>query len=53
MDYTSIDDNIEQGLHEFIDHFQSELNRAGDAIHTVFFALPPQPAMNGSPAGLQ
>jgi uncharacterized alpha-E superfamily protein len=53
MDYTSIEDIIKQGLHEFIDHFQSELNSAGDAIHTVFFALPPQPSMNGSPATLQ
>ena len=53
MDYTSIDDIIKQGLHEFIDDFQAELNSAGDAIHDIFFALQPQPSMNGRQPTLQ
>jgi uncharacterized alpha-E superfamily protein len=34
LDYTSIDDVFEQGLHEFIDQLQSRLNDVGDAIRT-------------------
>lgn len=37
MAYTSIDDIIQQGLHEYIDEFQSRLNQAGDAICKDFF----------------
>lgn len=37
LDYASINDVIERGLHEFIDEFQTELNAIGDAIHEDFF----------------
>lgn len=39
MDYTSIGDIIQLGLHEYIDDFQTQLNRVGDAIHQDFFTL--------------
>lgn len=35
--YTSIDDVIDQGMHEYIDHFQRQLNQLGEAIHQDFF----------------
>ena len=38
LDYSRIDDIIEQGLHEFIDQFQVRLNEVGEAIHETFFA---------------
>ena len=37
MDYTTIDNVIEQGLHEYIDDFQSQLNLVADAIRDDFF----------------
>ncbi len=37
LDYTHIDDVIAQGLHQFIDHFQFQLNHIGSAIHKSFF----------------
>ncbi len=39
LDYTSIDDVIEQGLHEFIDGFQKKLNEVGNAIQEEFFEI--------------
>ena len=36
MDYTSIDNIIHQGLHEYIDDFQTQLNRVGCAISKDF-----------------
>ena len=41
LDYMQIGEIIDQGLHEFIDAFQIQLNKAGDAIHDTFFALRP------------
>ena len=41
LDYTQIGEIIEQGMHEFIDAFQIQLNKVGDAIHETFFALRP------------
>jgi uncharacterized alpha-E superfamily protein len=41
LDYTQIGEIIDQGMHEFIDAFQIQLNQAGDAIHETFFALRP------------
>jgi len=37
MDYTSVDDIIELGLHQYIDGFQKQLNQVGKAIQDVFF----------------
>ena len=38
LDFTSIDDIITAGLHEFIDDVQSRLNRTGEAIFNCFFS---------------
>ncbi|HEV3024482.1 MAG TPA: alpha-E domain-containing protein, partial [Pirellulales bacterium] len=49
FNYTQIGEIIEQGLHEFIDAFQIQLNKVGDAIFDTFFALRPLalgPAVN-------
>ncbi|MCE9545557.1 MAG: alpha-E domain-containing protein [Planctomycetia bacterium] len=48
MDNTSIDDIISEGLHEFVDRFQADLNHVGDAIQQVFFAPPKQAAAPAS-----
>jgi uncharacterized alpha-E superfamily protein len=37
LDYTHIDDVINQGMHQFIDQFQGQLNKVGAAIHESFF----------------
>ena len=39
LGYTSIADIIQQGLHEFIDDFQTRLNLVGTAIHESFFEI--------------
>jgi uncharacterized alpha-E superfamily protein len=41
MDYASIDDIIDRGLHEYIDNFQVRLNRIGDAVREEFFVAKP------------
>ena len=41
LDYTQISEIIDKGLHEFIDAFQIQLNKVGEAIHDTFFALRP------------
>jgi len=37
LDFTSIDDVITTGLHEFIDDVQTRLNRTGEAVYKTFF----------------
>lgn len=37
MNYSNITQIIQQGLHEYIDEFQSQLNRIGEAIAEDFF----------------
>ena len=41
MDYTSIKEIIDSGLHEYIDDFQSQLNSVGEAIFEDFFKMRP------------
>jgi uncharacterized alpha-E superfamily protein len=41
LDYIQIGEIIEQGLHEFIDAFQGQLNKVGEAIQDTFFAVRP------------
>jgi uncharacterized alpha-E superfamily protein len=41
LDFADIEDCIAGGLHEFVDRFQAELNRVGDAIFETFFAPRP------------
>lgn len=40
LDYTDLADIFSVGMHEFIDHLQSDLNRLGLAVHETFFAPP-------------
>ncbi len=44
LDYTSMDDVIRQGMHEYIDAFQTRLNEIGAAIHQDFFTMVTGPA---------
>ena len=46
FDYTTVDEIIEEGLHEFLDSFQAQLNGVGEAIFETFFdlSLPAAPA---------
>ena len=39
--YTDIEQIIDRGLHEFLDHFQKKLNLADQCIFDTFFALRP------------
>jgi len=39
IDYTSIEDIIDRGLHEYIDDFQRRLNDVGEAISEEFFII--------------
>lgn len=39
--YTQVEDIIVQGVHEFIDSFQTKLNRVGEEIYNTFFAMRP------------
>lgn len=41
LDYLQIGEIIDQGLHEFIDTFQVQLNNVGAAIQETFFSLRP------------
>jgi uncharacterized alpha-E superfamily protein len=38
LDYLHIDDVMRVGLHEFIDDFQTKLNRVGDSVSEMFFS---------------
>lgn len=40
LDYARIEDIIGQGLHEFVEDFQTRLNQVGDSIHQDFFTIP-------------
>ncbi len=46
LDYTHIDDVISQGMHQFIDRFQGQLNHVGAAIHESFFQRDPATVSN-------
>lgn len=39
LDYLTIDDIIDQGLHEFLDSLQSRMNDVGEKMFETFFAL--------------
>jgi uncharacterized alpha-E superfamily protein len=41
LDFADVEDCIADGLHEFVDHFQAQLNDVGDAIFGTFFAPRP------------
>jgi uncharacterized alpha-E superfamily protein len=41
LDYLTIDDIIQSGLHEFLDNLQRRMNDVDDKIYETFFALQP------------
>ena len=41
LEYTDIDEVIDQGMHEYLDGLQTRLNRVDTAIGTTFFNLEP------------
>lgn len=41
LDFADIDDCVSVGLHEFVDHFQMQLNHVGEAVFETFFAPRP------------
>ena len=43
LEYTDIDEVIEQGMHQYLDDLQTRLNLVGTAIGTTFFNLQPLP----------
>jgi uncharacterized alpha-E superfamily protein len=43
--YTSAPQIIQQGLHEFVDSLQQQLNEIGESIHEAFFAMRPLETM--------
>ena len=44
FDYAQIDEIVADGLHEFIDAFQTKLNGVGEAMIATFFAVKPEQA---------
>jgi len=43
LDFTSTDEILAIGVHEFLDQLQSEINEVGEAIFEAFFAIEPVP----------
>jgi len=41
LDFGDLEDCVTCGLHEFLDQFQAQLNRVGEAISETFFAPRP------------
>lgn len=41
LDYLTIEEIIQTGLHEFLDHLQQQMNGVSDKIFETFFALDP------------
>lgn len=39
LDYITIEDIIQSGLHEFLEQMQSSINQVGNEIHTAFFSF--------------
>lgn len=39
LEYLTIEEIVQQGLHEFLDGFQSRLNEVGEAVFNDFFSL--------------
>ncbi len=48
MDYISVDDIVNNGLHEYIDSFQCQLNELGVNIHDAFFGNTTRQSMHQS-----
>ncbi|KPQ35685.1 MAG: hypothetical protein HLUCCA11_08960 [Phormidesmis priestleyi Ana] len=41
LEYVTFEEIFQQGLHEFLDQLQRDINRVGDRIYTDFIAPPP------------
>jgi uncharacterized alpha-E superfamily protein len=41
LDFGDLEDCVTSGLHEFLDQFQAQVNRVGDAISETFFTPRP------------
>jgi uncharacterized alpha-E superfamily protein len=39
LSFTSVDEVINSGLHEYLDHLQTQMNQVGAGIYETFFAL--------------
>lgn len=48
LNYMRIDDIMADGLHEFVDDFQGQLNEIGVAIHKTFFEVPAAPSQSSA-----
>jgi uncharacterized alpha-E superfamily protein len=51
LNYASIEEIIKSGLHEYLDIFQTDLNKVGDAIMDTFLAV--SPAASKSVGGIE
>jgi uncharacterized alpha-E superfamily protein len=49
LEYATLDEIIQFGLHEYIDQFQTKLNQTAQAIYERFFAIKPLPASTTNP----
>jgi len=49
LSFTRVDQIISQGLHEFVDLFQTKLNDVGEGISVTFFAMRPLQRVEPSP----
>ncbi|MEL6158119.1 MAG: alpha-E domain-containing protein [Cyanobacteria bacterium J06623_5] len=47
LSYITLDEIFQQGLHEFLDNFQLQLNQVGDCIYSDFIALPEAATLPG------
>lgn len=50
LEYVTFEEIFQQGLHEFLDRLQQDLNQVGDLIYTDFIAIPasPMPTVAGT-----
>lgn len=53
LDYATIQEIIQGGLHEFIDHFQTKLNLVGEAVRETFFSVQPDAAQSQTASASQ
>ncbi len=49
LDYVTVEEILNGGLHEFLDGTQTRINQIGDAVTESFFALQPLDAENRTP----
>ena len=41
--FDDIDEIVDIGMHDFLDHFQTKLNTVGDSLASIFFGSAPAP----------